>query len=168
MNVAEKLLAQIQGIKSKNWIRDAWDQLHPLPGGKLVFSKAINRFVPYTGTIDARVDELQRGSSTVRLRDQKAVRNHLGSIHAIALANLAELAGNLALIYSMPDDARFIVAGFTIEYEKKARGTIIANGQCLPVETNERMEHQVDVTLRNESEENVAVAKLRTLVGPKK
>ena len=57
------------------------------------------------------------------------MRNHLDCVHAIALANLAELAGNVALVYSLPDDARFIVSGMEIEYLKKARGTITAIGE---------------------------------------
>ncbi len=63
------------------------------------------------------------------MRDRRAVRNHLDCVHAIALANLAELAGNVALAYSLPDDARFIVSGMEIEYVKKARGTITAIGE---------------------------------------
>ena len=63
------------------------------------------------------------------MADRRAVRNHLDCVHAIALANLAELAGNVALAYSLPDDARFIVSGMEIEYLKKARGMITAIGE---------------------------------------
>ena len=47
-------------------------------------------------------------------------------MHAIALVNLAEIAGNVAISYTLPGDARFIVAGITIDYVKKARGTLRA------------------------------------------
>ena len=67
---------------------------------------------------------LRAGYAEVVMQDKRAVRNHLDCVHAIALANLAELAGNVALAYSLPDDARFIVSGIEIEYVKKARGTI--------------------------------------------
>jgi acyl-coenzyme A thioesterase PaaI-like protein len=102
------------------------------------------------------------------MRDRYRVRNHLQSVHAVALVNLAELTGNLALAYSLPDDARFIVAGLSIDYLKKARGTIRGVCDCPVPETSERREYEVVVSLRNEAGEEVARATLRSLVGPKK
>ena len=110
-------------------IRQAWDLLIRVPGGKAVFSRIIGRMAPYTGSIHAQVQVLRVGHAEVTMADRKAVRNHLDCVHAIALANLAELAGNVALFYSMPDDARFIVSGMEIEYLKKARGMITAIGE---------------------------------------
>lgn len=153
--------------KAGNLIRDAWNRLRGLPGGRRVFSRIVGTAAPYTGSIGAKVVELERGRSKVVLRDRRAVRNHLRCVHAIALANLAELTGNVAVAYSLPDDARFIVAGLNIDYLKKARGTI--TGVCkvdLP-ETSERQEIEVPVSLRDASGAEVARATLRTLIGPK-
>src|SRR5690606_37562499 len=108
------------------------------------------------------------GYAKVSMRDRKAVRNHLDCVHAIALLNLAELTGNLALSYTLPDDARFIVAGMSIDYVKKARGTIFGECRVPPVESSERREYEVFVELKNLSGEVVATSTLRTLVGPKK
>ncbi|MCB9635066.1 MAG: DUF4442 domain-containing protein [Sandaracinus sp.] len=152
----------------RNFVREAWDKLHALPGGKAVFSKVVGRAAPYTGTVDARVEELRAGYARVTMRDRPAVRNHLRCVHAIALLNLAELTGNAALAYSMPDDARFIVAGMSIDYLKKARGTITGECECPIVTSSERHEYQVPVNLKNAKGEVVATVSLRTLVGPKK
>ena len=150
-----------------NVFRQMWDRLAPLPGGKLVFSQVAGRIAPYTGSIGARIVELREGFAQVELDDRRKVRNHLRSIHAVALVNLAELCGNAALIYSLPDDARFIVAGISIEYLKKARGTITATSEC-PVPTNNaRQEFEVPVVMANAAGEVVARATLRSLVGPK-
>jgi len=151
----------------RNVIRDQWDLLSRFPGGKLLFSKAVGRVAPYTGTIGARVEELTRGFSRVTLRDRRAVRNHLQSVHAVALVNLAELTGNVALAYSMPDDARFIVAGLTIDYLKKARGLITATCACPVPETSERREYDVVVEMKDADGALVARSTLRSLVGPK-
>ena len=113
----------------RNVLRDSWDMLAVLPGGKVVFSELIGRLAPYSGSIGARVVNLRRGYAEVTLREHRAVQNHLRSIHAIALVNLAEIAGNVAFAYSMPDDARFIVANLSINYHKKARGLIRANSR---------------------------------------
>jgi acyl-coenzyme A thioesterase PaaI-like protein len=151
-----------------NFVRAAWDRLSPLPGGKLLFSKMVGRAAPYTGSIDGRVEQLERGFARVAMRDRKGVRNHLDCVHAIALLNLAELTGNLALSYTLPDDARFIVAGMSIDYLKKARGTIYGVCRVPPVESSEKREYVISVDLENLSGEVVAKSTLRTLVGPKK
>jgi len=160
-----QLLPKLDG--SRNLIRTAWDFLSGVPGGKAVFSQLVGRMAPYTGTIHPRVTVLRTGYAEVTMRDQRAVRNHLDCVHAVALANLAELAGNVALFYSMPDDARFIVSGMEIEYTKKARGTITAIGESPVPRTSARAAYDVDVTLRDASGEQVAKAVLHSLVGPK-
>lgn len=151
-----------------NFIRASWDRLSPLPGGKQIFSKMVGRAAPYTGTIGAVVEELRSGYSKVSLKDRPSVRNHLKSIHAIALLNLAELTGNIALSYTLPDDARFIVAGMSIDYVKKSRGTIIGECHLEPILTSERAEYEVHVEMKDSSGDVVARSILRTLVGPKK
>ena len=153
---------------SRNLIRDAWNLLGGVPGGKLLFSRLVGKMAPYTGSIDAKVVTLREGHAEVALADKKAVRNHLDCVHAIALANLAEMAGNLALAYSLPDDARFIVAGMSIEYTKKARGTITALSDCPIPRSSKREQFDVPVTMRNAAGEEVAHAILHSLVGPKR
>lgn len=152
----------------RNFLRDAWNLLAGVPGGKLLFSRMIGRMAPYTGTINARITALRPGFCQAELADRKQVRNHLRCIHAIALANLAELAGNAALGYSLPDDARFIPAGFEIQWIKKARGTITATSECPVPTTSARAEYLVPIVMTDASGEVVARASMRTLVGPKR
>jgi acyl-coenzyme A thioesterase PaaI-like protein len=152
---------------SRNLVRQAWDVLSGMPGGKSVFSRLIGRMAPYSGTINAQVAVLRSGYAEVQMADRRAVRNHLDCVHAIALANLAELAGNVALAYSLPDDGRFIVSGMEIEYVKKARGTITAVGEPPVPRTSARAAYDVPVTLRDTGGEEVARAVLHSLVGPK-
>jgi acyl-coenzyme A thioesterase PaaI-like protein len=152
---------------SRNLLRDLWNLLSRLPAGKTVFSRLVGRMAPYTGSIHATVTVLRAGYAEVQMPDRRGVRNHLDCVHAIALANLAELAGNVALMYSLPDDARFIVSGIDIEYTKKARGTITAVGESQIPRTAARAQYDVAVTLRDAGGEQVARAVLHSLVGPK-
>lgn len=162
-----KLLPDPRAAQGKNLLRVAWDVLSVLPGGKTVFSRIVGRAAPYTGSVQALVQELRVGHAEVEMRDRRRVRNHLDCVHAIALANLGELAGNVALAYSLPDDARFIVSGFEIEYLKKARGTITAVGECPVPRGSGRAQYDVAVTMRDASGDDVARMVLRSLVGPK-
>lgn len=162
-----KLLPNLNLDGDRNVVRDAWNLLAGLPGGKVLFSRLIGRTAPYTGTIGARVTALRPGFAQAELHDRRAVRNHLRSVHAVALVNLAELTGNVALAYALPDDARFIVAGLSIEYVKKARGTITATSECPVPASSARAEYAVPVVMTDDSGEVVARALLRSLVGPK-
>ena len=150
-----------------NFIREAWNRLERVPGGKLLYSRMVGRLAPYTGSMGAVVQELSEGYSRITLADRRAVRNHLSCIHAVALANLVEMTGNLALGYSLPDDARFIVAGMGLDYIKKARGTITGECRTPPIDSSAKQEYQIKVTLRDESGDVVVEGTLRTLVGPK-
>ena len=152
---------------SRNLLRDMWNLLSGMPGGKRVFSRLLGRLAPYSGTIHATVTVLRAGYAELQMQDRRAVRNHLDCVHAIALANLAELAGNVALMYSLPDDARFIVSGMDIEYTKKARGTITAIGEPPVPRSAARAQYDVPVTLRDAGGDQVARAVLHSLVGPK-
>ena len=169
MAVTTFLRAEALTTETKtNVVRVAWDRLANIPGGKHLFSRLIGRIAPYTGTMGAVVRELGNGYAKVTLTDRKAVRNHLSCVHAVALANLVELTGNVALAYSLPDDARFIVAGMSLDYIKKARGTITGECKIPPIPSSAKNEYEVPVTLRDPSGEIVVAGMLKTLVGPKR
>src|SRR5690606_4706362 len=168
MSIASKAQAWIVDVdRPGNMIRSLWDRLAPLPGGKRLFSRLVGQAAPYTGTINAQVVALRVGAAEVVLRDRRAVRNHLRSVHAVALVNLAELTGNLAMAYSLPDDARFIVSGLSIDYLKKARGTIRGVSDCPVPTSSERQELEVPVRMIDDAGDEVARCVLRSLVGPK-
>lgn len=147
-------------------MRNLWQRLSPLPGGKRLFSMLVGLNIPYTGSMRAQVQQLTPGHAIVHLPDRRRVRNHLRSLHAIALANLAEYTTGLATLSGMPDTARAILVGLEIEYVKKARGTIIGECKTDIPETDDRREYRVEVTLKDTANDVVAIAYARWLIGP--
>lgn len=147
-------------------ILNRWNFLNRLPLGKFLFAQLLGQNIPYTGSIGARVQTLKPGYAEVNLRDRRSVRNHLGSIHAIALANLAELTTGLATLSGMPNNARGILVGLDVKYLKKARGTITGTCSSDIPSTNEEKEYIVEVSLQDKEGSEVVKAKATWLIGP--
>jgi acyl-coenzyme A thioesterase PaaI-like protein len=70
-------------------ILDYWKKFSRYPGGKLVFGWMLGFFIPYSGSITPEIQELEVGYAKVLMRDRRRLRNHLNSLHAAALMNLA-------------------------------------------------------------------------------
>lgn len=149
-------------------VRRAWERLSPLPGGRWLFSKAVGFMAPYTGTIRGRVVELEPGFCRVAMRQRWRLGNPFGSIHAVALLNLAEEASGLATLFALPDDARGIVTALAIDFEKKARGTITATCRADPPRTApaEPVGHVAEVELHDAAGERVATARATWTIAP--
>ncbi|MFT5731356.1 MAG: acyl-coenzyme A thioesterase PaaI-like protein [Planctomycetota bacterium] len=143
-----------------------WERAKGSTLKRALFSKALGLAVPYSGTIRPQILELEAGRCKVAMRDRRRVRNHLRSIHAIALVNLGEISSGLALLTGLPPDARGIVKGLSIEYLKKARGTLIAHCEAdIPPDNAER-DVTVTAHIMDAGGDEVATVQVNWRVGP--
>lgn len=154
-------------LATPSTLRAAWGYLKAVPGGGKLMGSLIGRMAPYTGTIRPEILTLEPGHAVVRMADTRRVRNHLNSLHAIALMNLGEVSTGTAMLVSVPDGSRAIIRKLGMEYLKKARGTITAECRCPLIESSERREYEIVGELRNDAGELVAKAFATWLVGPR-
>lgn len=142
-----------------------WSRCERLPFGRPLFSWALRFNVPYSASIGATVLSLSPGHAKVALRDRGAVRNHLGSVHAVALTNLGELTSGLAMTASLPPTARGIVRSITTDYTKKARGTLVAESRvALPAVTGDT-DFEVRAEIRDADGDTVATVRVQWRLG---
>ncbi len=144
-------------------------RLSALPAGRWLFSRLICFKAPYFGSIRPRITDLEPGHCAATLRDRRAVRNHLGTVHAIALCNLAELVGGLMVDASLPAGMRWIPKGMTVEYRRKARGTLSASARpaIALVASDSGYELPVDVEVRDRGGEVVFFARIAMWLSPR-
>ena len=154
---------------SENNILRWWQRLNSVPAGPILFSLFLGWYAPYSGSIRSRVEVLQAGFSRVSLRDRWRVRNHLKSIHAIALINLGEITTGLAVMTTLHSNMRGIVLGLQAEYLKKARGKLTASASFeLPDIVGDDISCEAETEIVDEMGDVVAIVRATWLIGYKK
>ncbi len=140
------------------------------PAGHWIFSRLVCLKAPYFATIAPRFVALQPGRCEVRIRDRRRVHNHLGTVHAIALCNLAELAAGVMTDATIPADMRWIPKGMAVEYLRKAVGTMhgVATPEPAAPVSGDGHEWPVKVEVVDDAGEAVFRARVLMWVSPRK
>ena len=146
-----------------------YSRLAGKPGGRWLFSRLICLKAPYFSSIKPRIVELRPGHGEAILSHRRAVTNHLGTVHAIALCNLAEFVGGLTCDVSIPKSMRWIPKGMAVEYLKKAVGTMraVATPAFAPRESSEGYALPFEVIVIDPKGEPVFRATISMWVSPK-
>ncbi|WP_035051714.1 hotdog fold domain-containing protein [Andreprevotia chitinilytica] len=116
-------------------VKSIWKKLAPKPAGKWLFSKLVCLKAPYFASIHPRFVELRAGYCELRINKRRAVLNHIGTVHAIAMCNMAELAAGTMVDFTLPNSHRWIPKGMQVEYVKKAETNLRAVAKLEPVPT---------------------------------
>lgn len=104
----------------------AWQSRKDSRFGRWMFARAVCRRAPYFRTIRPRFIELRPTLCRVSMRKRRQVENHIGSVHALAMGNLCELAAGMVTEVTIPQNMWWMPRGMTIEYLRKAQTEVTA------------------------------------------
>jgi acyl-coenzyme A thioesterase PaaI-like protein len=124
-------------------------QLHQLykAVGNELFSRKVCEIAPYFATIDPQFVDLRPGYSKVTMPNTREVHNHLGTVHAIAMCNLAEIAAGIMTDVSIPDTCRWIPIGMRVKYLAKAKTALTGIADGRKIDWNKTGEIEVPVSI---------------------
>jgi len=103
----------------------------PLVGDRL-FSLAFAQKAPYFASIRPRFTVIEPNHAELVIPKRRAVQNHLGTVHAIALCNGLEAAMGALAESTIPSDKRWIPKGMDISYTAKATTDITCIAETDP------------------------------------
>ncbi|MGH8262963.1 MAG: hotdog fold domain-containing protein [Steroidobacterales bacterium] len=145
-----------------------YERLATKPLGKWLFAEIICLNAPYFGTIAPRFNELRPGFCQVSMRKRRGVLNHIGTVHALAVGNLCELAAGMVMEATLPADMRWIPRGMTIEYLGKAKSDVTASARLDKAEWTEGENVGVPVTAVDKEGKEVVRAVITMYISRKK
>ncbi|WP_448695422.1 hotdog fold domain-containing protein [Pseudomonas moraviensis] len=128
--------------------------------GPDAFSKMACQFAPYFSSINPLISELRPNAATVQVPFRKEITNHLGTVHAIAMCNAAELAGGMMTDASIPAGARWIPKGMTVEYLAKAKTDVTAVASAEGVDWQSDGDKVVNVDIHDTEGKKVFTARI--------
>ncbi|WP_305092372.1 hotdog fold domain-containing protein [Prescottella sp. R16] len=107
----------------------SWQRLPRNGFGRALFSVGMCARVPFFATVLPTVRELEPGRCVVSAPKWWGVHNHLGTFHAIAACNLAEIAMGMLAEATVPSTHRWIPKSMSVDYLAKAGTGLTATAQ---------------------------------------
>ncbi len=125
---------------------------------KKLINSVLGNKVPYVGTTGLSIDLLSKNKVVVSLENKKKARNHIGQIHAAAMALIAETASGFAVGMNLPDDKLPLIKTLKVDYKKKSQGAMVATAtitddQIAEIESTEKGNTIIAVSVTDESGE---------------
>jgi len=142
-------------------------KVQSLPAGLWIFSRLVAFRAPYFSSIHPVFLTLEPGYAKARISNRRSVRNHLGTVHAIAMANLCEFVGGTLMEISISPKMRWIPKGMTIRYLGLARSDLTAECRIEDCDWSVAQDVLLQVSVRDVSGAVVSEAEIPMYVSPR-
>ena len=122
--------------------------------------------VKFANTAGVKLLTVSHNEVRLKLANKKRVQNHIGGIHAVAAALLAESATGLILGINLPDSRLPLLKSMTLNYYKRMQGDLSAkasltNEQITQIQQHEAGDIIITVELTDESEQQPIVCQMQ-------
>jgi acyl-coenzyme A thioesterase PaaI-like protein len=126
-------------------------------------TKAVGEVIPFVDTAGCFVEAYTPRRVAVRLDNERAVQNHLGGLHAAALALLAETASGLVVALNVPDGSSPLLRTMDLAFDQFARRAVQAEAtltgeESTQIESRPLGQIEVDVTLTAPDDDTTLVS----------
>ncbi len=124
----------------------------PLRLRSRVRSLMMGRAVPFVGTAGLEIEDLTARRAVVCVRNRRRVQNHLRTVHAAAMALVAETASGLLVGMNVPDGRVPVIKSMHVDFLKRAQGAMravaeLTDAQVAAIEQEEKGEVAVPVAV---------------------
>ncbi len=144
-----------------------WQRASRSRFGRWMFARAVCRKAPFFSAIAPQFEELRTGFCVVSFARSRAVENHVGTVHAMALGTLCELAAGMVTEVTIPQTMRWLPRGMTIEYLKPVESGARATARLDKTEWREAGNVGVPVTVVDTAGTEVVRAVITMYVSPR-
>ncbi|MBV7586919.1 DUF4442 domain-containing protein [Pseudomonas sp. PDM33] len=112
--------------------------------------------VRFAGTAGVRIQKLTDSEVRMSLANHRRTRNHIGGVHAAAMALLAESASGCMVGMNLPDHKLPLIKTLKVDYLRRASGSLRAIATLTPeqrrtLREEDRGEALIQVTLLDDS-----------------
>ncbi len=146
---------------------DAWNRLKGHAAGRWLFSRIVCWRAPYFASIRPLFVQLSDGRVEVCMRKRRRVTNHIGTVHAIAMANLCEVAAGTMMEALLDAGMRWIPRGMTIRYLAKANTGVVAKAIMPKIVCREAQDAIVNVQVFDHHGVEVVQAEITMYLSPR-
>lgn len=144
-----------------------YKKITALPLGSKAFSFFFARKARYFASIKPTVLAMEPHFAQVRIPKRKAVHNHIGTVHAIAVCNGLEAAMGLLAEATVPSDMRWLPKGMDVHYLAKSTSDITCTATTSPADWEKAPDVPVTVTATRADGTVVVSGTIRLWVTPK-
>lgn len=114
--------------------------------------------VKYANTTGIKITHIDHQCVEIELANKKKVQNHIGGVHAIAAALLAESASGIVFGINLPDSQLPLLKSMKMDFLRRMEGALkakatITAGQLAQMEAQDKGDFIVEVHITDESGE---------------
>jgi acyl-coenzyme A thioesterase PaaI-like protein len=123
-----------------------------------LLTKLFTSKVKFAGTAGIKITEITNERTKLILANKKAVQNHIGGVHAIAAAVLAESATGIVFGMNVPDSKLPLLKSMKVNFQRRMQGSLsaeakISSEQIKSIESDEKGSFLIPVIIADESDQ---------------